>query len=194
VRAFTRAHTGERRSLLTLLAGSLKSPQRSNRPFTASRSRRAVTLPCGPRRRACRGSKGFCSIPSGFHFVEADAAKTTFLQAFKRPVYPDPRVAGKGILWRGHANQGRCQPGRRAVLEETKEPSDRSYSSLSDPFSQGNSEPRRIANYSAFNRIQPAFWWCGRTVLVACQTTLKSNHSVYELTNVLRRSIRRRYH
>jgi hypothetical protein len=42
----------------------------------------------------------------------------------------------KGILWRGHANQGRCQPGRRAVLEETKEPSDRKYSTLPDCFSQ----------------------------------------------------------
>jgi hypothetical protein len=185
VRAFTRAHTGERRSLLTLLAGSLKSPQRSNRPSPYPVALGGVHA--GARRVSAPSRPDSIS-------VEADAAKTTFLQAFKRPVYPDPRVAGKGILWRGHANQGRCQPGRRAVLEETKEPSDRSYSSLSDPFSQGNSEPRRIANYSAFNRIQPAFWWCGRTVLVACQTTLKSNHSVYELTNVLRRSIRRRYH
>jgi hypothetical protein len=62
--------------------------------------------------------------------VEADAAKTSFLQARKRPTPPEPRVAvkvhacpdpllfGEG-LWRGHANQGRCQPGRRAVLEET---------------------------------------------------------------------------
>ena len=62
--------------------------------------------------------------------AEADVAKTAFLQAFERPAYPDPRVAGKGILWRGHAIQGRCQPGRRAVLEETKEPSDRIYSTL----------------------------------------------------------------
>jgi hypothetical protein len=42
----------------------------------------------------------------------------------------------KGILWRGHANQGRCQPGRRAVLEETKEPSDRRYSTPNASFSQ----------------------------------------------------------
>jgi hypothetical protein len=28
------------------------------------------------------------------------------------------------MLWRGHANQGRCQPGRRAVLEETSIESD----------------------------------------------------------------------
>jgi len=28
--------------------------------------------------------------------VEADAAKTSFLQARKRPVYPFPQVAGKG--------------------------------------------------------------------------------------------------
>jgi hypothetical protein len=40
------------------------------------------------------------------------------------------------MLWRGHANQGRCQPGRRAVLEETKEQSDLKYSTLSGRFSQ----------------------------------------------------------
>ncbi len=56
--------------------------------------------------------------------MEADAAKTSFLQAVKRPVYRDPRVPGMGMLWRGHANQGRCQPGRRAVLEETSYVSD----------------------------------------------------------------------
>jgi len=48
---------------LTLLAGSLKSPQRSNRPFTASRSRRAVTLPCGPRRRSIPGLEGLLLHP-----------------------------------------------------------------------------------------------------------------------------------
>jgi hypothetical protein len=40
------------------------------------------------------------------------------------------------MLWRGHAFQGRHQPGRRAVLEETKEPSDRRYSTLREAFSQ----------------------------------------------------------
>lgn len=70
------------------------------------------------------------------------------------PVYPDPRVAGKGILWRGHTNQGRCQPGRRAVLEETKCPSDRKYSTLNTAFSQvqtlAYSSDRRLI----FNKIQ----------------------------------------
>jgi hypothetical protein len=54
------------------------------------------------------------------------------------PVPPEPRIAVKGMLWRGHAIQGRCQPGRRAVLEETKEPSDRRYSTLNGAFSQAN--------------------------------------------------------
>jgi hypothetical protein len=85
----------------------------------------------------CRSSKGFLapSRPDSDR-AEADAAKTAFLQACERPAYPGPRVAGQGILWRGHANQGRCQPGRRAVLEETKEPSDHRYSTLSKAFSQ----------------------------------------------------------
>ena len=34
----------------------------------------------------CRSSKGFCSIPSGFRKTEANAAKTSFLQAVKRPL------------------------------------------------------------------------------------------------------------
>src|SRR4029077_19499284 len=68
--------------------------------------------------------------------AEADAAKTAFLQAIQRPVYPDPRIAGKGMLWRGHANQGRCQPGRRAVLEETRCPSDHTKSTVNQPPSQ----------------------------------------------------------
>ena len=83
--------------------------------------------------------------------AEADAAKTAFLQAFERPVYPDPRVAGKGMLWRGHANQGRCQPGRRAVLEETKEPSDRTHSTLPDRFSQA-----KTANSGQFSYLVSA--------------------------------------
>jgi hypothetical protein len=51
--------------------------------------------------------------------MEANAAKTSFLQAVRRPAYRDPRRAGRKMLWREHAFQGRCQPGRRAVLEET---------------------------------------------------------------------------
>jgi hypothetical protein len=60
------------------------------------------------------GSKGSCFIPSGFRLTEADAAKTAFLQAW-----------ALHMLWRGHAFQGRYQPGRRAVLEETDVMSDR---------------------------------------------------------------------
>jgi hypothetical protein len=43
------------------------------------------------------------------------------------------------ILWRGHAKQGRKKPGRRAVLEETRCPSDRQYLTLREAFPQGNS-------------------------------------------------------
>jgi hypothetical protein len=42
---------------------------------------------------------------------------------------------GEG-LWRGHANQGRCQPGRRAVLEETSLSLTTFNSTLSRTFSQ----------------------------------------------------------
>jgi hypothetical protein len=42
------------------------------------------------------------SRPSG----KANAAKTSFLQAFQRPIDLDPRVAGIGMLWREHAIQG----------------------------------------------------------------------------------------
>jgi hypothetical protein len=41
------------------------------------------------------------------------------------------------MLWRGHANQGREQPGRRAVLEETKLSSDRENFTPKVLFSQG---------------------------------------------------------
>jgi hypothetical protein len=47
-----------------------------------------------------------------------------------------PGLSASRILWRGHANQGRCEPGRRAVLEENKVPSDRCYSTPSAAFSQ----------------------------------------------------------
>jgi hypothetical protein len=37
---------------------------------------------------------------------------------------------------RERTNQGRCEPGRRAVLEENKEPSDRKHCTLNRAFSQ----------------------------------------------------------
>jgi hypothetical protein len=60
----------------------------------------------------------------------------------------------KGMLWRGHANQGRCQPGRRAVLEETKELSYRSYSTLGEAFSQGNFLLPPYINFLVFIKLQ----------------------------------------
>ncbi len=103
-----------------------------------------AALPCGPRRLLIAGARRV-SAPSrpDSNQAEADVAKTAFLQAFERPVYPDPRVAEKGKLWRGHSIQGRCQPGRRAVLEETKEPSDRMYSTPSEAIFSRQIFPRR---------------------------------------------------
>ena len=80
-------------------------------------------------------------------------AKTAFLQALSVPVHPEPRVAVKGMLWRGHANQGRCQPGRRAVLEETKEPSDRTYSTLNRAFSQAETRLNGVFITFSFNDL-----------------------------------------
>jgi hypothetical protein len=69
--------------------------------------------------------------------MEANAAKTSFLQAVRRPVYRNPRRAGRRMLWREHAKQGRCQPGRRAVLEETSCEYDHPDSTLSAAILQG---------------------------------------------------------
>ena len=113
-----------------------------------------VALPCGPRRLLIAGARRV-SAPSrpDSDQPEANAAKTAFLQACERPVYPDPRVAGKGILWRGHANQGRCQPGRRAVLEETKVPSDITYSTPNGAFSQARSGLKIVDITLFFNHL-----------------------------------------
>jgi HD superfamily phosphohydrolase len=111
-----------------------KTPHEKVTPATIDST---AALPCGPRRMLFAGARRV-SAPSrsDSDFAEANAAKTTFLQAFERPVYPDARVAGKGKLCRENANQGRCEPGRRAVLEETKEPSDRGHSTPNAFFSQ----------------------------------------------------------
>jgi hypothetical protein len=61
------------------------------------------------------------------------------------------------------ANQGRCQPGRRAVLEETKEPSDRRYSTLNVSFSQGGISLKKLFITFSFNNmtgwIDPGKGW-----------------------------------
>jgi len=64
----------------------------------------------------------------------------------------------KGMLRRGHANQGRCQPGRRAVLEETKEPSDRGYSNLNGAFSQAETGPNKLFIAFSFNNMMGFKW------------------------------------
>ena len=53
--------------------------------------------------------------------MEADAAKTSFLQARKRPVYPDPHVAGRacpgaGMKIRGAASLADVPYWRKSVI------------------------------------------------------------------------------
>jgi hypothetical protein len=52
------------------------------------------------------------------------------------------------MLWRGHANQGRYQPGRRAVLEETNVMSDLLNSTGTGVFSQA--QTARIVSHIPF--------------------------------------------
>ena len=65
-------------------------------------------------------------------------------------------MAGEGKLWRELANQGRCQPGRRAVLEETKEPSDRTHSTLNEAFSQARLDLKSVDIALFFNYLRLA--------------------------------------
>jgi hypothetical protein len=58
-----------------------------------------VTLPCGPRRCVCRSSKGFCSIPSGFHSSGSGRGEDCFPPGFERPAY-----SGAGMQFRGAAS------------------------------------------------------------------------------------------
>ena len=67
----------------------------------------------------CRDSKGYCSIPFG---IPALAGMRTWRRlSSSRPAASHctrPHRSRREGLWREHKNQGRCQPGRRAVLEE----------------------------------------------------------------------------
>jgi len=84
------------------------------------------------------------------------------------PVHPEPREAMKGMLWRGHAIQGRCQPGRRAVLEETKEPSDRNNSTLGRAFSQGNFRSPSHTNLFIYYQLQGLSGLSDQSVSTMC--------------------------
>jgi hypothetical protein len=94
----------------------------------------------------CRSSKGFCSIPSGFRKNGSECGED-----FSPPGFLAPRM-----LWRGHENQGRCEPGRRAVLEENKEPSDRRYSTPKTPFSQAKINGKQQLIVFIFSLIELA--------------------------------------
>jgi hypothetical protein len=129
-------------------------PQRSNRPSPnpvalGDQCKRGLQVEPAP---VAAGARRV-SAPSRPDSIlsEAAVAKTAFLQAFERPVYLNQRVAGKGKLCREHRNQGRCEPGRRAVLEETKEPSDRTHSTLTAAFSQGPNGHVPTINSFLFN-------------------------------------------
>ena len=56
-----------------------------------------VALPCDPQPLFAAGTRRV-SAPSrpDSNRAEADVAKTAFLQAFERPIYPDPRTTGGG--------------------------------------------------------------------------------------------------
>ena len=71
----------------------------------------------------------------------------------------------QGTLWREDTIQGRCQPGRRAVLEETKEPSDLTHSTLNKGFSQVLEGRKPTINSFRFSQLHRDFFSsqrCGR--------------------------------
>jgi hypothetical protein len=96
-----------------------------------------VALPCDPQPSFAAGTRRVAapSRPDSDR-AEADAAKTTFLQARGVPVIltrerREGACSGAGMHFRGAD-----KPGRRAVLEEINSTSDLSYSTLTDLYSQ----------------------------------------------------------
>jgi hypothetical protein len=89
------------------------------------------------------------------------------------------------MLWRGHANQGRCQPGRRAVLEETKEPSDRTDSTSNMAFSQGEINHERQVIAFIFNLIQLSGYGrkgcIGRKITAIFRGLFPAPKSIYQI-------------
>ena len=93
-------------------------------------------------------------------------AKTTFLQARGVPFILTREQRGKGMLalipsageglWRGHAFQGRDQPGRRAVLEETNLTSDLVNSTANERFSQAQTDCPSTHIAIIFNEMESA--------------------------------------
>jgi hypothetical protein len=96
-----------------------------------------VALPCDPQPSFAAGTRRV-SAPSrpDSDRAEADAAKTTFLQARGVPFILTRERRGGACSGAGMQFRGANQPGRRAVLEEINSTSDLNYSTLTDNYSQ----------------------------------------------------------
>jgi hypothetical protein len=66
---------------------------------------------------------------------------------------PAPTQSRGKKFSREQANQGRCQPGRRIVLEENKEPSDHRYFTLNAPISQAETSLKKVFIAFSFNNM-----------------------------------------
>ena len=61
------------------------------------------------------------------------------------------------MLWRGHAKQGRKKPGRRAVLEEIRCPSDLQHLTLSGAFPQVNFAVYWVTKLNVYSDLWETF-------------------------------------
>jgi hypothetical protein len=95
-----------------------------------------------------------CSIPPGFHFHGSERGEDFFPPGSQTLPLPEPAISGKDMLWREHAFQGRCQPGRRAVPEETSYESDQQDSTLREAISQVKMMPRIKLISFIYNQIE----------------------------------------
>ena len=97
-----------------------------------------VALPCDPQPSFSAGTRRV-SAPSrpDSDRAEADAAKTTFLQARGVPCTLTRQQRGRACSGAGMHFRGADQPGRRAVLEEINSTSDLINSTANGPISQG---------------------------------------------------------
>jgi hypothetical protein len=89
-----------------------------------------VALPCDPQPSFAAGTRPVSDR------AEADAAKTTFLQARGVPFILTRERRGGACSGAGMHFRGANQPGRRAVLEEIKSTSDHKYSTPCEAISQ----------------------------------------------------------
>ena len=125
---------------------SLKQPPVNVTPATIEST---VALPCGPRRLRFAGARRV-SAPSHPDSIERKRTRRRLLSSRLSSVHTRSRERKK---------QGRCEPGRRAVLEENKEPSDRTHCTLNEPFSQAG---------CGLNRVDITLCFSGLGLFIAC--------------------------